>query len=91
MREVFSMAERETKRRGGFMAFLALIVAIIALVFSLLAYERAGRTAEEDIAALKARIVELKKGEDELRKKLAATLEKVAEKIGQKEEAAQEE
>jgi hypothetical protein len=85
------MAERETKRRGGFMAFLALIVAIIALVFSLLAYERAGRTAEEDIAALKARIVELKKGEDDLRKKLAATLEKFAEKIGQKEETAQEE
>ena len=85
------MAERETKRRGGFMAFLALIVAIVALIISLLAYERAGRTAEEDIAALKARIVELKKGEDELRKKLAATLEKVAEKIGQKEEAAQEE
>jgi vacuolar-type H+-ATPase subunit I/STV1 len=91
MREVFTMAERETKRRGGFMAFLAMIVAIIALVFSLLAYERAGRTAEEDIAALKARIVELKKGEDELRKKLAATLEKVAEKIGQKEEAAEKE
>ena len=81
------MAERETKRRGGFMAFLALIVAIIALVISLLAYERAGRTAEEDIAALKARIVELKKGEDDLRKKLAATLEKAAEKIGKKEEA----
>ena len=85
------MAEREMKRRGGFMAFLALIVAIIALVFSLLAYERAGRTAEEDIAALKARIVELKKGEDDLRKKLAATLEKVADKIGQKEEAAEKE
>ncbi|UCE33695.1 MAG: hypothetical protein JSV40_10835 [Deltaproteobacteria bacterium] len=85
------MAERETKRRGGFMAFLALIVAIIAIVISLLAYERAGRTAEDDIAALKARIVELKKGEDELRKKLAATLEKAAEKIGKKEEAAQEE
>ena len=84
------MAERETRRRGGFMAFLAMIVAIIALVISLLAYERAGRTAEDDIAALKARIVELKKGEDELRKKLAATLEKVAEKIGQKEEAAKE-
>ena len=90
MREVFTMAERETKRRGGFMAFLAMIVAIIALVISLLAYERAGRTAEEDIAALKARIVELKKGEDDLRKKLAATLEKVAEKIGKQEEAAQE-
>jgi hypothetical protein len=85
------MAERETRRRGGFMAFLALIVAIIALVISLLAYERAGRTAEDDIAALKARIVELKKGEDDLRKKLAATLEKVAEKIGQKEEAAEKE
>ena len=85
------MAERETRRRGGFMAFLALIVAIIALVISLLAYERAGRTAEDDIAALKARIVELKKGEDDLRKKLAATLEKVAEKIGQKEEAVEKE
>jgi len=85
------MAEKETKRRGGFMAFLALIVAIIALVFSLLAYERAGRTAEEDIAALKTRIIELKKGEDELRQKLAGTLEKVAEKIGKKEEAAEEE
>ena len=83
------MAERETKRRGGFMAFLALIIAVIALVISLLAYERAGRTAEEDIAALKARIVELKKGEDELRNKLAATLEKAAEKIGKKEEAAE--
>jgi hypothetical protein len=83
------MAERETKRRGGFMAFLALVVAIIALVFSLLAYERAGRTAEEDIAALKARIVELKKGEDDIRQKLAATLERAAEKIGQKEEAAE--
>jgi hypothetical protein len=91
MREVFTMAERETRRRGGFMAFLALIVAIIALVISLLAYERAGRTAEDDIAALKARIVELKKGEDDLRKKLAATLEKVADKIGQKEEAAEKE
>jgi len=85
------MAERETRRRGGFMAFLALIVAIIALVISLLAYERAGRTAEDDIAALKARIVELKKGEDDLRKKLASTLEKVAEKIGQKEEAVEKE
>ena len=85
------MAERETRRRGGFMAFLGLIVAIIALVISLLAYERAGRTAEDDIAALKARIVELKKGEDDLRKKLAATLEKVAEKIGQKEEAGEKE
>jgi hypothetical protein len=84
------MAERVTKRRGGFMAFLALIVAIIALVISLLAYERAGRTAEDDIAALKARIVELKKGEDELRNKLAATLEKAAEKIGKKEEPAEE-
>jgi hypothetical protein len=83
------MAEREMKRRGGFMAFLALIVAVIALVISLLAYERAGRTAEDDIAALKARIVELKKGEDELRNKLAATLEKAAEKIGKKEEAAE--
>jgi len=85
------MAERETRRRGGFMAFLALIVAIIALVISLLAYERAGRTAEEDIAALKARIVELKKGEDDIRQKLAATLERAAEKIGQKEEAAEKE
>jgi len=85
------MAERETKRRGGFMAFLAMIVAIIALVISLLAYERAGRTAEEDIAALKARIVELKKGEDDIRQKLAATLERAAEKIGQKEEAAEKE
>jgi uncharacterized membrane protein len=85
------MAERETKRRGGAMAFLALIVAIIALVISLLAYERAGRTAEEDIAALKARIVELKKGEDDIRKKLAATLEKAAEKIGKKEEATEKE
>jgi cell division protein FtsL len=85
------MAERETKRRGGFMAFLALVVAIIALVISLLAYERAGRTAEEDIAALKARIVELKKGEEDLRKKVAATLEKAAEKIGKKEEAAEKE
>jgi hypothetical protein len=85
------MAEREIKRRGGFMAFLALVVAIVALVISLLAYERAGRTAEEDIAALKARIVELKKGEEDLRKKLAATLEKVAEKIGKKEEAAEKE
>ena len=85
------MAERETRRRGGFMAFLALIIAVIALVISLLAYERAGRTAEDDIAALKARIVELKKGEDDLRKKLASTLEKVAEKIGQKEEAVEKE
>ena len=85
------MAERETKRRGGFMAFLALIIAVIALVISLLAYERAGRTAEEDIAALKARIVELKKGEDDIRQKLAATLERAAEKIGQKEEAAEKE
>jgi cell division protein FtsL len=85
------MAERDTRRRGGFMAFLALIVAIITLVISLLAYERAGRTAEEDIAALKARIVELKKGEDDLRKKLAATLEKAAEKIGKKEEVTEKE
>jgi hypothetical protein len=84
------MPERETKRRGGFMAFLALIVAVIALVFSLLSYERAGRSAEDDIAALKARIVELKKGEDELRNKLAATLERAAEKVGKKEEAAGE-
>jgi len=73
------------------MAFLALIIAAIALIISLLAYDRAGRTAEEDIAALKARIVELKKGEADIRKKLAATLEKAAEKIGKKEETSEKE
>jgi hypothetical protein len=79
------MAEVERKRRGGFMSFLALIVAVIALIISLLAYERAGRTAEEDIAALKARIVELKMGEEDLRKKLATALEKAAVKIKREE------
>jgi cell division protein FtsL len=79
------MAEVERKRRGGFMSFLALIVAVIALTISLLAYERAGRTAEEDISALKARIVELKKGEEDLRKKLASVLEKAAGKISKEE------
>ena len=85
------MAEREVKRRGGFMSFLALIVAIIALIISLLAYQRAGSTAEEDIAALKARIVELKKGEEDLRKKLATVLEKAAGKISKIEPAEKEE
>lgn len=84
------MAEVERKRRGGFMSFLALIVAVVALIVSLLAYERSGRTAEEDIAALKARIVELKKGEEDLRKNLATVLEKAAGKI-KKEEPAEEE
>jgi len=79
------MAEVERKRRGRFMSFLALIVAIIALIISLLAYQRAGRTAEEDIAALKARIVELRKGEEDLRKKLSTVLEKAAGKIGKEE------
>ena len=73
------------------MSFLALIVAIIALIISLLAYQRAGRTAEEDIAALKGRIVELKKGEEDLRKKLSTVLEKAAGKIGKEEPAEKEE
>jgi len=85
------MAEGETKRRGGFMSFLALIVAIIALIISLLAYQRAGRTAEEDITALKARIVELKKGEADLRKKLSTVLEKAAGKISKAEPEEKEE
>ena len=85
------MAERETKRRGGFLVFLALIVAIIALIISLLAYQRAGRTTEEDIAALKARIVELKEGEADLRKKLSTILEKAAGKISKEEPEEKEE
>jgi hypothetical protein len=85
------MAEVEVRRRGGFMAFLALIVAVVALIVSLLAYERAGRTAEEDIAALKARIVELKKGEADLRKRLSSVLEKAAGKISKEEPAEKEE
>ena len=40
---------------------------------------------------MKARIVELKKGEEDLRKKVAETLEKAAEKIGKKEEATEKE
>jgi cell division protein FtsL len=86
-KEGFIMAEIERKKRGGFMAFLALIIAVIALIISLLAYDRAGRTAEEDIAALKARIVELKKGEADLRQKVATALEKAAGKIKTKEPA----
>jgi len=85
------MAEVERKRRGGFMSFLALIVAIIALIISLLAYQRAGRTAEEDIAALKVRIVELRKGEEDLRKKLSTVLGKAASKIGKEEPKEKEE
>jgi cell division protein FtsL len=81
------MAEVEVRRRGGFMAFLALIVAVVALIVSLLAYERSGRTAEEDIAALKARIIELKKGEADLRQKVATALEKAADKISKEEPA----
>ena len=80
------MAARE-KRGGGFLAGLALILAIVALIVSLLAYDRSGRTAEGDIAALKARIAELKKGEEELRKKLATTLEKAAGKLKTEESA----
>ncbi len=60
------MAERERRKGGGFMTSIALILSVIAIIVSLLAYERSGRTAEEDIAALKARIVELKKGEAEI-------------------------
>jgi hypothetical protein len=85
------MAEAERKRRGGFMSFLAFIVAVVALIVSLLAYERSGRTAEEDIATLKARFVELKKGEEDLRKKLSTVLEKAAGKISKEEPAEKEE
>jgi len=75
------MAEKERKKGGGFMATVAFILSVIAIIISLLAYERAGRTAEEDIAALKARMVELKKNETELRQKLATILEKAAVKM----------
>lgn len=85
------MTARETKGRGGFMAALALMLSIIALIVSLLAYQRSGRTAEEDIAALKATIIELKEGEEELRKKLATALEKAAGKIKTEEPAEKEE
>ena len=75
------MTERERRRSRGFMAFLALILSVIALIISLLSYERSGRTSEEDIAALKTRIVELRKAETQLRQKMAALLEKAAGKI----------
>ena len=75
------MTERERKRSGGFMATVALILSVIAIIVSLLAYERSGRTSEEDIAALKTRIVELRKAETQLRQKMAALLEKADGKI----------
>ncbi len=75
------------EERGGFTATLALMLAIIAIIISLLAYQRAGGKTEQQITALKAKIAELKKGEKELREKLATILEKITGSIKEEESA----
>jgi hypothetical protein len=67
------MAEKAVK--GEFRATLALIIAVIALIFSIMSYQRTG-----GLAGLNDRIKTLQKSTDTLKKETIQQMEKLEEK-----------
>ena len=76
------MAEKVVK--GGFRASLALVVAVIALIFSLISYRRTGGLAhlENQIEALEKTTVKLKEETIQQVEKLEEKTGKVLENLG---------
>ena len=89
------MAQETKVVKGGFRATLALIISIIALILSLIAYQSTGKEAplNERIKDLQAKIETMKqetsKKIDKLRNETAGTLEKIGKSM-KKEEGEQE-
>ena len=72
------MAEQTKIVKGGFRATLALIISIIALVLSILAYNRTG-----DQNTLNAQINNLQTKMNEVKKETAEQLDKIRQETGQ--------
>ena len=78
------MAEQTKVVKGGFRATLALIISIIALVLSVLAYNRTGDqlTFNAEIKKLQTKMNEMKKETSEQMGKIRQETGKALEKIG---------
>ena len=72
------MAEQTKIVKGGFRATLALIISIIALVLSILAYNRTG-----DRTALNAEINNLQTKLNEVKKETVVQVDKLRQETGQ--------
>ena len=89
------MAQETKVVKGGFRATLALIISIIALILSIIAYQSSGKeaTLNERIKDLQAKIENIKqetsKKIDKLRNETADTLGKIGKSI-KREEGGQE-
>ena len=78
------MGEERKTIRGGFRATLALIIAIIALVFAIMAYSRTNNRADlnVEIRDLKAKMEKMKKETAEKMSKIREDSKRALEKIG---------
>lgn len=78
------MGDEKKVVRGGFRATLALIVAIIALIFAIMAYDRTGGQADlnAEIKDLRAKMEKMKKETAEKVSKVRQETTKALEKIG---------
>lgn len=70
--------------KGGFRATLALIISIIALALSLMAYSRTGNQLDlnDELKSLKAKLQELKSDTSENLEKVRAETGQALEKLG---------
>ena len=78
------MGDEKKVVRGGFRATLALIVAIIALIFAIMAYNRTGGQADlnAEIKDLRAKMEKMKKETAEKVSKVRQETTKALERIG---------
>jgi hypothetical protein len=78
------MSEERKTIRGGFRATLALIIAIIALVFAIVAYNRTGSQVglKAEIRDLKAKMEKMRKETTEKMGKIREDSKRALEKIG---------
>ena len=80
------MAEKAQKIvKGGFRATMALIIAIIALIFSIISYQRTGGTIglEDEIKALQKKTETLKKETIQQVEKLEEKTKKLKQETGE--------
>ena len=78
IKEVTKMAEETKIVKGGFRATLALLISIIALVLSILAYNR---TADQSMLNTEIKKFETKM--DEMKKETAVQVDKIRQETGQ--------
>ena len=89
------MVEEKVKPRGSFRSSLALLISLIALILSIVAYSRTGGDSDlkSEITKLQTRIKEMKNETSDqvkrLREETGKTIEKLGKAIKKKEEPSQ--